>query len=180
MRVRRRRPALAWSVLIVLVLSASAHAQETDTAAHSAGGDHGQMSMDMPATSGWQFMQDGILFTEYNHQGGPRGGDEFKAPNWWMGMASRNSSHGRLTFTGMFSLDPATVGRAGYDPFALFSVLEKIDAAAGQDSGRLALLFKTHPRPSDRLNALALAAAARFDAFPGPMLEGRFYRLPSN
>jgi hypothetical protein len=59
-------------------------------------------------------MQDGILFAEYNHQGGPRGGDEFVAPNWWMGMASRDTSAGRLTFTGMLSLEPATVGQDGY------------------------------------------------------------------
>lgn len=71
------------------------------------------------ATSGraqehWEFMQDGILFAEFNHQGRPRGGDEFVAPNWWMGMATRDTSRGRVTFTSMFSLDPATVGKSGY------------------------------------------------------------------
>jgi hypothetical protein len=76
---------------------------------------HEHMSMPMSESSpGWQFMQDGIIFAELNHQGGPRGGTEFVAPNWWMGMASRDTSHGRFTFTGMFSLDPATVGRDGY------------------------------------------------------------------
>src|SRR4029079_3378141 len=75
--------------------------------------DHG--SMPMPdSTSGWHFMQDGIVFAGWNHQGGPRGGDEFVAPNWWMGMASRDTSRGRLTFTGMLSLDAATLGRDGY------------------------------------------------------------------
>ena len=59
-------------------------------------------------------MQDGIVFAEFNHQGGPRGGNEFVVPNWWMGMASRDLSRGRLTFTGMLSLDPATVGKDGY------------------------------------------------------------------
>lgn len=62
----------------------------------------------------WMLMQDGILFAEYNHQGGPRGGDEFVAPNWWMGMASRGVGTGRLTFTGMLSLDALTVGEDGY------------------------------------------------------------------
>src|SRR3954466_954350 len=62
--------------------------------------DHGAMPMP-DSTSGWHFMQDGILFAGWNHQGGPRGGDEFVAPNWWMGMASRDTSRGRLTFTGM-------------------------------------------------------------------------------
>src|SRR5579864_5330872 len=66
-----------------------------------------------PLTSGWMFMQDGIVYAEFNHQGGPRGGDDFVAPNWWMGMASRDTSRGRFTFTSMFSLDPATVGKDG-------------------------------------------------------------------
>jgi hypothetical protein len=73
-----------------------------------------QMSMSTPATRGWMFMYDGILFAEYDHEGGPRGGDQFVAPNWWMGMASRDTSHGRLTFSAMLSLDPATVGEKGY------------------------------------------------------------------
>ena len=70
--------------------------------------------MNMPMNNGWQFMQDGIVFAEFNHQGGPRGGNEFVVPNWWMGMASRKTSRGQLTFTGMLSLDPATVGKDGY------------------------------------------------------------------
>jgi hypothetical protein len=74
----------------------------------------GQMSMNMGGAAGWKFMQDGMLFAIYNHQGSARGGDEFVAPNWWMGMASRSTSHGQLTFTGMLSLDPATLGQDGY------------------------------------------------------------------
>ena len=75
--------------------------------------------MQMPMTmaqepSGWQFMQDGLFRLVVNHQGGPRGGDDVTAPNWWMGMATRKVGAGRLTFTGMFSLDPATVGTDGY------------------------------------------------------------------
>jgi hypothetical protein len=70
--------------------------------------------MSMPMNNGWQFIQDGIVFADFNHQGGPRGGTEFVVPNWWMGMATRNTSRGQLTFTGMLSLDPATVGKDGY------------------------------------------------------------------
>jgi hypothetical protein len=62
----------------------------------------------------WMLMQDGIVFAEFNRQGGPRGGTEFVVPNWWMGSASRETDKGRFTFNGMFSLDPATVGTAGY------------------------------------------------------------------
>jgi hypothetical protein len=75
---------------------------------------HDHAHMNMGATPGWQFMQDGMLFVELNDQGGPRGGTELKAPNWWMGMATRDTSRGRFTFTSMLSLDPATVGEEGY------------------------------------------------------------------
>lgn len=73
-----------------------------------------QPSMRMPMPGGWQFMQDGVVYAEFDHQGGPRGGDQFVAPNWWMGMATRGTSRGRLTFKAMFSLDAATVGKGGY------------------------------------------------------------------
>src|SRR5438128_8390216 len=95
----RRQIVLALSSLSFSVVSAAALAQDTPH-------DHTQMSMG--ANSGWQFMQDGIVFTEFNHQGGPRGGHEFVVPNWWMGMASHDFARSRLTFTGMLSLDPAT------------------------------------------------------------------------
>jgi len=105
MGLGRRRIVLALWWLCFSLIPAAALAQD---AAH----DHTQMHM--PANSGWQLMQDGIVFAELNHQGGPRGGNEFVVPNWWMGMASRGLSRGRLTFTGMLSLDPATVGKDGY------------------------------------------------------------------
>jgi hypothetical protein len=84
---------------------------------------------------GWQFMQDGIVFAEFNHQGGRRGGNEFVVPNWWMGMATRSTSHGRLTFTSMLSLDPATVGKDGY---------REIFQAGEALNGRL-LIDRQHP-----------------------------------
>src|SRR4051812_26420712 len=103
----RRLQAAAFSFAILLVVVPPAGAQ-TDASQH----DHGQMMMNM--NTGWTFMQDGIAFGELNHQGSDRGGTELVAPNWWMGMASRDTSQGRFTFTGMLSLDPATVGKDGY------------------------------------------------------------------
>jgi hypothetical protein len=72
------------------------------------------MQMNMPEESGWHVMQDGVVFGMFNHQGGPRGGDEFRVPNWWMGMFSRKVRSAQLTINTMFSLDPATVGEKGY------------------------------------------------------------------
>ena len=105
MGLGRRRIALALCSLSFSFVSATALAQDAPA---------GQMPMNMSGSSGWEFMQDGVVFAEFNHQSGPRGGDEFVAPNWWMGVASRKTAHGEFTFTGMFSLDPATVGKGGY------------------------------------------------------------------
>jgi hypothetical protein len=89
---------------LIGVPAARATAQQADEHQHT------QMN-DEP---GWTLMQDGIVFAEFNHQGGPRGGSEFVAPNWWMGTASRDTDKGRFTFNAMLSLDPASVGTAGY------------------------------------------------------------------
>ena len=105
MGFRRRHTVLALCSLSFSIVSAAALAQDAP---------HDHLQMNMPATTGWQFMRDGIVFAEFNHQGGPRGGNELVVPNWWMGMANRPFSRGRLTLTGMLSLDPATVGKAGY------------------------------------------------------------------
>jgi hypothetical protein len=102
-------------VLTVMTLLIAVNARAQDAPEPGVNGrQHDHMQMAMPMNDGWQLMQDGIVFAEFNHQGGPRGGDEFVVPNWWMGMATRKTSRGQLTFTGMLSLDPATVGNAGY------------------------------------------------------------------
>ena len=112
----RRQIVLALCSVSTFLVSNGALAQSTaaPSDAGASAGQHEHMQMNMPMNNGWQFMQDGIVFAEFNHQGGPRGGNEFVAPNWWMGMATRKTSRGQLTFTGMLSLDPATVGKDGY------------------------------------------------------------------
>jgi hypothetical protein len=112
----RRQLVLALCAVSTGFMPVSAGAQGAPPPADSgaSAGQHDHMQMSMPMDEGWQLMQDGIVFAEFNHQGGPRGGSEFVVPNWWMGMASRKTSRGQLTFTGMLSLDPATVGEAGY------------------------------------------------------------------
>ena len=61
----------------------------------------------------------------FNHQGGPRGGDEFVVPNWWMGMAPPTRRAARSTLTVMLSLEPATLGSDGYRH--IFQVGETLD-----------------------------------------------------
>jgi hypothetical protein len=116
MSVGRRQLILALCCSVGTFVSNSAFAQSTapPSDGDASTGQHDQMQMNMPMNTAWQFMQDGIVFAEFNHQGGPRGGNEFVAPNWWMGMGTRKMTRGQLTLTGMLSLDRATVGKDGY------------------------------------------------------------------
>jgi predicted Zn-dependent protease len=54
--------------------------------------------------------------------------------------------------------------RAGYVPYGLPSVLRKMASRNPQEAG-LALLFKTHPLPQERLEKLGDAMGASFDRF---------------
>ena len=62
--------------------------------------------------------------------------------------------------------------RAGYDPYGLMAVLETLDSMDANDSS-LALLYKTHPRPADRLSELS-QISDKLDAFgQQPTLDAR-------
>jgi beta-barrel assembly-enhancing protease len=67
--------------------------------------------------------------------------------------------------------------RAGYEPYGLPEVLQAIGQTS-KDDGRVALLFKTHPLPDDRLVKLDEAIGNRLDKIKdGKTLGERFYRL---
>lgn len=67
--------------------------------------------------------------------------------------------------------------RAGYDPFALPAVLQKI-AMIRSSEGSVTLLFKTHPHPDARLEQLEKAMGSRLDAItPAKEAVDNFYRL---
>ncbi|MBI5437568.1 MAG: M48 family metalloprotease [Nitrosomonadales bacterium] len=66
--------------------------------------------------------------------------------------------------------------RAGYDSFGLPAVLQQIGHFAKED-GDVALLFKTHPHPDDRLGKLGTAMGDRFDTVKGKPLEKSLYRI---
>jgi predicted Zn-dependent protease len=64
--------------------------------------------------------------------------------------------------------------RAGYDPYGLAQVLQTLDAV-NPGSSQFALLFKTHPKPADRLAELDKALGRQFEAIgPKPSVERRF------
>lgn len=66
--------------------------------------------------------------------------------------------------------------RAGYDAFGLPEVLQQIGHVGAGDNS-VALLFKTHPHPDERLAKLGDAADDQFDGLQGQTLAGRFYRI---
>jgi predicted Zn-dependent protease len=55
--------------------------------------------------------------------------------------------------------------RAGYSPYGLVEVLHKLSARGAEDTS-LALLFKTHPHPAERLTQLGQALAPRTAELP--------------
>jgi predicted Zn-dependent protease len=64
--------------------------------------------------------------------------------------------------------------RAGYDAYGLPSVLQMMQAMNPEDSG-LALMFKTHPPPAERLEALEQKMQPVMDAYSAqPQLAERF------
>ncbi|PPC87387.1 MAG: peptidase [Methylotenera sp.] len=67
--------------------------------------------------------------------------------------------------------------RAGYDAFGLAEVLQTIGQTNKSDNS-VALLFKTHPHPDDRLTRLGDSTGSQLDKLKaGKTLENRFYKL---
>lgn len=67
--------------------------------------------------------------------------------------------------------------RAGYEPFGLTDVLQTL-GQTNKNDGSVALLFKTHPHPDERLATLGNAVGSKLDNIKnGLTLENRFYQL---
>jgi predicted Zn-dependent protease len=64
--------------------------------------------------------------------------------------------------------------RAGYDAYGLPQVLQGIGHASNDS---VALLFKTHPHPDERLAKMDSAMDERFDKLKGQTLATHFYRI---
>lgn len=67
--------------------------------------------------------------------------------------------------------------RAGYEPYGLAEVLQTLGQSSSSDAS-VALLFKTHPHPDERLTALSDSVGTQLDKITsGKTLENRFYVL---
>jgi len=64
--------------------------------------------------------------------------------------------------------------RAGYDPYGMVQVLQTLDGV-NADASKFALLFKTHPKPAERLARLDQALGSRLDSVgQRPVVAERF------
>lgn len=121
MRFRIRPLLICWQCVCLGIFMTPLHVagevfgEQLQTSVQDGGHAPQQMQHEDGAqTTDWRLMQDGVLFLTANRQGRPKGDTELVSQNWWMGMASRSLGRSTLTFTGMLSGEPLTMGGNGY------------------------------------------------------------------
>lgn len=102
-------------------------------------GDAAQMVADQKGTTGSQNLLKAFKAGTELYARGLDKGDEFEADRMGVVIAAR----------------------AGYNPYGLVGVLQTL--AEAPNDGNLALMFKTHPAPSDRLDQLGAAMGDKLD-----------------
>jgi len=63
---------------------------------------------------GWEFMAHGVVFMDYNQQGGPRGVGKAESVNWGMLMEQHRLGKGTILFRQMFSAESLTSPHPGF------------------------------------------------------------------
>jgi hypothetical protein len=64
--------------------------------------------------SGWEVMAHGVIFTDYNQQGGPRGEGKAESVNWGMLMEQHKFGAGTILLRQMFSAESLTSPHPGF------------------------------------------------------------------
>ncbi len=72
----------------------------------------GHMWMSM--RGGWMLMAHGVIFADYNQQGGPRGEGKAESVNWAMLMEQHRLGRGTILFRQMFSAESLTSPHPGF------------------------------------------------------------------
>jgi hypothetical protein len=62
----------------------------------------------------WMLMAHGVIFTDYNQQGGPRGEGKAESVNWGMTMEQHKLGAGTILFRQMFSAESLTSPHPGF------------------------------------------------------------------
>jgi hypothetical protein len=85
-----------------------------------AGSGTGWQPVSVPANewmwmrSGWMLMAHGVIFADYNQQGGPRGEGKAESVNWGMTMEQHTIGAGTIMFRQMFSAESLTSPHPGF------------------------------------------------------------------
>jgi len=64
--------------------------------------------------SGWELMAHGVIFLDYNQQGGPRGAGKAESVNWGMLMEQHKLGKGTILFRQMLSAESLTSPHPGF------------------------------------------------------------------
>lgn len=116
-------------------------------------------------------MADGALFATFNHQGSDRGETQVRSQNWLMAMGTRPAGAGQLLVSGMFTLDPITVGKRGYSELfqtgEAYRKLENVDRQHPHDLfSQLAVAWRV---PFGKSSAFTITGAPVGEATLGPV-----------
>ena len=68
----------------------------------------------MKSFDGWDFMAHGVVFLDYNQQGGPRGEGKAESVNWLMLMQQHKLGDGAVLFREMLSAESLTAPHPGF------------------------------------------------------------------
>ena len=68
----------------------------------------------MKSLGGWDLMAHGVIFVDYNQQGGPRGAGKAESVNWLMLMEQHPLGRGAILFRQMFSAESLTSPHPGF------------------------------------------------------------------
>ncbi len=68
----------------------------------------------MMSEGGWDVMVHGVVFVDYNQQGGPRGEGKAESVNWLMAMEQHKLGHGSILVREMFSAESLTSPHPGF------------------------------------------------------------------
>jgi hypothetical protein len=71
-------------------------------------------SMWMKSLGAWDLMAHGVVFVDYNQQGGPRGEAKAESVNWLMLMEQHRLGRGSILFREMFSAESLTSPHPGF------------------------------------------------------------------
>ena len=140
--------------------------------------DHAAMMAEQ-SSARWIGMVDGVVFATFNQQGGARGERDLRSQNWLSAMASRQAAGGTFTLSGMFSLEPVSVGGRGYSEIfqhgEAYRGLPVVDRQHPHDA--LMQMAATWQRPLSARTGLVLAGGITGSPAFGPVA---FMHRPSS